>query len=122
MLNNFIKLFGGDPNKKVVEQLSEVVKQINALEPQFEALSDDALRAKTDEFRARIADSLGDLEGLTEQEQFKAEQEALEDVLVEAFAVVREASKRTLGLRHYDVQMIGGIALSMTGVILLLAG
>ena len=111
MLNNFIKLFGGDPNKKVVEQLSEVVKQINALEPQFEALSDDALRAKTDEFRARIADSLGNLDGLNEQEQFKAEQDALEDVLVEAFAVVREASKRTLGLRHYDVQMIGGIAL-----------
>jgi preprotein translocase subunit SecA len=111
MLNNFIKLFGGDPNKKVVEQLSEVVKQINALEPQFEALSDDALRAKTDEFRARIADSLGDLDGLNEQEQFKAEQDALEDILVEAFAVVREASKRTLGLRHYDVQMIGGIAL-----------
>jgi len=111
MLKNFVKIFGGDPNRKVIEQLSEVVKEINALEPQFEALSDDALRAKTDEFRARVAESLGDLEGLTEEEQFKAEQEALDEILPEVFAVVREVSKRTLGLRHYDVQMIGGIVL-----------
>jgi preprotein translocase subunit SecA len=111
MLKNFVKFFGGDPNKKVIEQLSEVVKQINGLEAQFEALSDEALRAKTDEFRARLRESLGNLEGLSEQEQFKAEQEALEEILPEAFAVVREASKRTLGQRHYDVQMIGGIVL-----------
>jgi len=111
MLKNFVKIFGGDPNRKVIEQLSEVVKQINDLEPQFEVLSDDALRAKTDEFRARVQESLGNMEGLTEQEQFKAEQDALEDILQEAFAVVREVSKRTLGQRHYDVQLIGGIIL-----------
>ena len=111
MLKNFVKIFGGDPNKKVIEQLSEVVKEINALEPQFEALSDDELRAKPDEFRARIRELIGDVEGLTEQEQLKAEQDALEEILPEAFAVVREVSKRTLGQRHYDVQVIGGIIL-----------
>ena len=111
MLKNFVKFFGGDPNKKTIEQLSEVVKQINSLEPQFEPLSNDALRAKTDEFRSRVVESLGNVEGLSEQEQFKAEQEALNEILPEAFAVVREASKRTLGQRHYDVQLIGGIIL-----------
>jgi len=111
MLKNFVKIFGGDPNKKIIEQLSNVVAQINSLEPQFETLSDDALRSKTDEFRARVEESLGNMEGLTEQEQFKAGQEALEDILPEAFATVREASKRTIGLRHFDVQLIGGITL-----------
>ncbi|HXF84406.1 MAG TPA: hypothetical protein VNK49_03375 [Anaerolineales bacterium] len=111
MLKNFVKLLGGDPHKKVIEQLSGIVEQINALEPQFEKLSDEALRAKTDEFRARIAEALGNLEGLDEREQFKAEQEALNEILPEAFAAVREASKRTIGLRHYDVQLIGGIVL-----------
>jgi len=111
MLKNFVKIFGGDPNKKTIEQYSGVAEQVNALEPQFEAFSDDELRAKTDEFRARIIESLGNLEGLEEREQFKAEQEALEEFLPEAFAAVREASKRTIGLRHFDVQLIGGVAL-----------
>src|SRR5829696_1900628 len=111
MLKNFVKIFGGDPNKKTIEQFRSVAQQINLLEPQFEALSDEALRAKTDEFRARIADSVGNVEGLEEKEQFKAQQAALEEILPEAFAMVREASKRTIGLRHFDVQMIGGVAL-----------
>ncbi|HEX9389450.1 MAG TPA: hypothetical protein VF918_24215 [Anaerolineales bacterium] len=111
MLKNFVKIFGGDPNKKTIEQYSGIAQQINALEPQFEALSDDALRAKTDAFRARIAESVGNLEGLDEKEQFKAQQEALNEILPEAFAAVREAAKRTIGQRHYDVQLIGGVAL-----------
>ncbi|HEX5943161.1 MAG TPA: hypothetical protein VFY66_12830, partial [Anaerolineales bacterium] len=111
MLKNFVKIFGGDPNKKTVEQFRSIAQQINALEPQFEALSDEALRAKTDELRVRVADSVGNVEGLDEKEQFKAHQDALEEILPEAFAAVREASKRTIGLRHFDVQMIGGIAL-----------
>ena len=111
MLKNFVKLFGGDPNKKTIEQFRAITEQINALEAQFEALSDDALRSKTDEFRARITDSLGNLDGLDENQQFRAWQDALEEMLPEAFAAVREASKRTIGLRHFDVQMIGGIAL-----------
>ncbi len=111
MLKNFVKIFGGDPNKRTIEQYSGIAGQINSLEPQFEALSDDALRAKTDEFRRRIAESVGDLEGLDEKEQFKFQQDALEEILPEAFATVREAAKRTIGQRHYDVQLIGGVAL-----------
>src|SRR5512139_1958935 len=111
MLRNFVKLFGGDPTKKTVEKLGELVEQVNALEPEFEALSDDALRAKTAEFRARIKDSIGNVEGLEDQEKFDAEQAALEQLQPEAFAAVREASKRTIGLRHYDVQLIGGAVL-----------
>jgi preprotein translocase subunit SecA len=111
MLKNFVKIFGGDPNKKTIEQYSGIAQQINALEPQFEALSDEALRAKTDEFRARIVESVGNLEGLDEKEQFKVQQEVLDEVLPEAFAAVREAAKRTIGQRHYDVQLIGGVAL-----------
>src|SRR6185503_16707660 len=111
MLKNFVKIFGGDPNKKTIEQFRGIAQQINSLEPQFEALSDEALRLKTDEFRARIADSVGNVEGLDEKDQVKAWQDALEEMLPEAFAVVREASKRTIGQRHYDVQLIGGVAL-----------
>src|SRR4026208_1338998 len=84
MLKNFVKIFGGDPNKKTIEQYSGIAKQINALEPQLEALSDDALRAKTDEFRARLAESIGNLDGLDEKEQFKAWQDELDELLPEA--------------------------------------
>jgi len=111
MLKNFVKIFGGDPNRKTIEELSDVISQINALEPHYESYTNEQLRACTDEFRERIKKSLGNLEGLEPQEQFQAEQEALSEILVEAFAVVREASKRALGLRHYDVQLIGGIIL-----------
>jgi preprotein translocase subunit SecA len=91
--------------------LSGIATQVNALESQLEVLSDEALRGKTDEFRDRIAQLLGNIEGLDEKDQFKAQQEALEEILPEAFAAVREASKRTIGLRHFDVQLIGGVAL-----------
>ena len=111
MLKNFVKIFGGDPNKKTIEQYSGIAQQINSLEPQFEALSDEELRAKTEEFRTRLAESVGNLDGLDEREQFKVQQEALEEILPEAFAAVREAAKRTIGQRHYDVQLIGGVAL-----------
>jgi preprotein translocase subunit SecA len=94
MLKKFVSIIGGDPNKRTIERLSEVANQINALELDYEALSDEELRLKTGEFRQRLK------EGRT-----------LDDILAEAFAAVREASKRTIGLRHYDVQLIGGIAL-----------
>jgi len=109
MLQNFVKLFGGDPNKKEIEKISFIVDEINALESQFEALSDDELRAKTDEFRSAIRDVVEGIED--EKERYHAEQAALDEILTDAFAVVREASKRTIGLRHFDVQMIGGIVL-----------
>ncbi len=108
MLQKFVKTVGGNPHKRQLEQLSEEIKQINELEPEFEKLSDEALRAKTAEFRSRLPIAG---ENADEKRQFEAEQDALEDILPEAFAAVREASKRTIGLRHYDVQMIGGIVL-----------
>ncbi len=109
MLQNFVKLFGGDPNKREIEKLSALVEVINELEPQYETLSDEALRAKTDEFRAKLKNAIDGIE--EDEEKFAIEQEVLEEILPEAYAVVREASKRTIGLRHYDVQMIGGVAL-----------
>ncbi len=94
MLKNFVRLFGGDPNKRELEKFTGLVDQINELEKSYEAISDEALRAKTGEFRARLAEG-----------------ETLDDIKAEAFAAVREASKRTIGLRHYDVQLVGGAVL-----------
>ncbi|MDD2921118.1 MAG: hypothetical protein PHQ36_02435 [Anaerolineales bacterium] len=118
MLKNFVKLFSGDPTKKTVSQFGSLAEQIAALEPRFQALSDEALRAKTDEFKARLASALPSLseksagdEGYNEADIRRFEQDALDELLPEAFAVVREVSKRTIGLRHYDVQMIGGAIL-----------
>ncbi len=109
MLKRFVRIFGGDPNRRVIEKFTDIVDEINALEPEFEALSDEALKNKTAEFRAYIT---GQIEGISdEKERQHAEQEALDEILPEAFAAVREASKRTNGQRHYDVQLIGGIAL-----------
>ncbi|HZU12851.1 MAG TPA: preprotein translocase subunit SecA [Chloroflexota bacterium] len=84
----------GDPNQRVLKRFQPLVDDINDLELDFEALSDDELRAKTDEFKARLAAD-----------------ETLDDLLPEAFAAVREAAKRGLGQRHYDVQLLGGIVL-----------
>ena len=109
MLKNFVKLFSGDPTKKTVDQFADLVVQVNALEAQYEALSDEALRAKTEEFRARVAQAIDGVEDEKERQGF--EQDALDEIMPEAFAAVREASKRTIGLRHYDVQIIGGAAL-----------
>ncbi|HQV62930.1 MAG TPA: hypothetical protein PKV19_02935, partial [Anaerolineales bacterium] len=109
MLKNFVKLFSGDPTKKTVDQFANLVVQVNALEAEYEALSDDALRAKTDEFKARVARAIDGVED--EKERQKFEQDALDEIMPEAFAAVREASKRTIGQRHYDVQIIGGAAL-----------
>jgi len=109
MLKKFIRIIGGDPNKKEIDNLSEIIEQINALEEQYEQLSDEALRARSEEFRAFIAERASDITEETEKRQVI--REALEEILPLAFAAVREASKRTIGLRHYDVQLIGGIVL-----------
>jgi preprotein translocase subunit SecA len=109
MLQKFVKVFGGDPNKREIEKTTDIVEQINALETQFEAFSDEALRLKTDEFRQRLAE---EVEGIEDEEECrKVEQAVLEEILPEAFAIVREAAKRTIGQRPYDVQLIGGIIL-----------
>jgi preprotein translocase subunit SecA len=83
-----------DSPDKTIKRLTPVVQQINALEPEFTALSDEALRNKTAEFRQRLADG-----------------EELDDLVPEAFAAVREAARRSIGLRHFDVQLLGGMVL-----------
>ncbi|PKM82347.1 MAG: preprotein translocase subunit SecA [Firmicutes bacterium HGW-Firmicutes-14] len=83
-----------DDNAKIIKKLQNVIGEINSLEPAIRELSDDSLKAKTGEFRERLADG-----------------DTLDDILPEAFAVVREASWRVLGMRHFDVQLIGGIVL-----------
>lgn len=94
MFNRALTSLFGSRNERVLRQLSKSVNRINALEPEFEKLSDDELRGKTDVFKQRVAAG-----------------ESLDKLLPEAFAVVREAAKRTLGMRPYDVQMIGGMVL-----------
>ena len=94
MALNFLTHIFGSRNERLLKQYRKTVAQINALEPLFEKLSDEALQAKTDEFKTRIAQG-----------------ETLDGVLPEAYAVVREASKRVMKMRHFDVQMLGGIAL-----------
>ena len=89
----FTKIFGSS-NQRLLNQYSTIVDKVNALEDELSELSDDDLKAKTDKLRSLYEES-----------------ESFDDILPEAFAVVREASKRTLGLRHYDVQLIGGITL-----------
>ncbi len=106
MFTKITKALGMDPDKREIERLSQNVDKINRLEAEYEKLSDEALRAKTDEFRARIAAKLEGVED--EKERHKIEQEMLNELLVEAFAAVREASKRNLGMRHFDVQLLGG--------------
>ncbi|MBO9709245.1 MAG: preprotein translocase subunit SecA [Caulobacter sp.] len=98
MLGFAKKLFGSS-NERKVKAMSARVAKINALEPEYAALTDDQLKAKTDEFKARLAKG-----------------ETLDDLLVEAFATVREAGKRVLGMRHFDVQMVGGMVLHGGGI------
>jgi preprotein translocase subunit SecA len=102
------KVFGTS-NERAVKRLVPRVADINAFEPQIKAMSDEQLRAKTAEFRARIASAL---EGITDEEaRVAAEKQALEDLLPEAFAVVREAGWRAVNMRHFDVQLLGGMVL-----------
>jgi len=91
---NILKSLFGSRNDRVLRPMRKVAERINALEPAIAALSDAQLRAKTDEFKSRLAKG-----------------EPLDSLLPEAFAVVREASKRTLEMRHFDVQLIGGMVL-----------
>ncbi len=95
MVSKFFSKIFGSRNERVLKKLRKVVDDIAALEANIEKLDDNALKAKTDEFRQQLSDG-----------------KSLDDILPEAFAVVREASKRVLGMRHFDVQMIGGMVLN----------
>nr|WP_295379867.1 preprotein translocase subunit SecA [Pseudoxanthomonas sp.] len=96
MINNLLTRVFGSRNERLLKQLQRSVGKINALEPEMQKLSDDELKAKTPEFQKRIADG-----------------ESVDKILPEAFAVCREASRRVLGMRHYDVQLIGGMVLHL---------
>ncbi|MBM4422564.1 MAG: hypothetical protein FJ030_04120 [Chloroflexi bacterium] len=112
MFKSIIKAIGGDPNKRDVRKYTEIVDLINGKAKQFEAMSDDSLREKSNELRTEVQAELSEIPpDAKPDERKKATQSALESVLPEAFALVREASSRTTGLRHYDVQLIGGMVL-----------
>ena len=135
MINQLLGKVFGTKNERVIKALMPNVRAINALEPQIEKLTDDQLRAKTDEFRKRIQERLSrfggggsqppdgangaesededdlDRQKRLEKREYDALQEVLNEILVEAFAVVREAGRRVLKMRHFDVQLIGGMVL-----------
>jgi preprotein translocase subunit SecA len=94
MANNFLTKIFGSRNERMLKQFRKNVALSNALEDSLKGLSDEQLKAKTEAFKAQVAQG-----------------SSLDDLLVEAFAVVREASKRVMKMRHFDVQMVGGIAL-----------
>jgi preprotein translocase subunit SecA len=104
------KIFGS-ANERLLKKLWPIVGEINAFEPKIKALSDDGLRAKTAEFRERLSRRLEGSEELPLAARKEAEQAALNEILPEAFACVREASIRSTGMRHFDVQLIGGMVL-----------
>ena len=104
MLSFLLKMLG-DPNEKKVKSIMGIIDHINALEPQFEAMTDDELRAKTDEFKEILSKRPTSKDFKTDR---KLEKEALDKILPEAFATVREAGKRVLNMRHFDVQLVGG--------------
>jgi preprotein translocase subunit SecA len=132
LINQLLGKVFGTKNERVIKALMPKVEAINALEPQMRKLTDAELRAKTDEFRKRIQERLSRVASVPEAEASDAEaddpadpdrikqiekeqhetlQEALNEILVEAFAVVREAGRRVLNMRHFDVQLIGGMEL-----------
>ncbi|MDX6529480.1 MAG: preprotein translocase subunit SecA [Blastocatellia bacterium] len=102
------KVFGSS-NERFLKSVRPSIVEINEWEPEISALSDDELRARTLKFKEQVADAVKDAANKLERQRL--EREALDEILPEAFAVVREASKRTTGMRHFDVQMIGGIVL-----------
>lgn len=104
------KIFGS-ANERLLKKLWPIVVEINSLEPGIKQLSDEQLRAKTEEFRARLAERLEGSSDLEAAARKQLEQEALDELLPEAFACVREASLRSTGMRHFDVQLIGGMVL-----------
>ena len=132
MINTLLGKIFGTKNERVIKTLMPNVEAINALEPEMQKLSDAELRAKTDEFRRRIQERMSrmakspqdgpaepededepdvDRQKRLEKEEHDALQEVLAEILVEAFAVVREAGRRVLNMRHFDVQLIGGMVL-----------
>src|SRR5512133_3515628 len=109
MIGTILKKVFGTNNERELKRIKPRLDAINALEPAISRLTDAELRGKTDEFRRIIRERV---EGITDPAELRGiEKTVLDELLPEAFAVVRETSKRTLGMRHFDVQLIGGIVL-----------
>src|SRR5262245_16332622 len=108
MIDRFLAKVFGTQHERDLKKLAPRVDRINALEPELQKLSDEALRAKTAEFRGRIDQAL---KGVAPEDQKAARDAVLDEILEEAFAVTREASVRALGMRPFDVQLIGGMVL-----------
>ena len=121
MINALLGKIFGTKHEREMKRMQPRVDAINTLEPEIQKLTDEQLRAKTDEFRARIQERLSaipdepeadvDRQDEIEAERSRVLEEALDEILEEAFAVVREAGRRTLNMRHFDVQLIGGMVL-----------
>jgi len=109
MIDKFLtKLFGSN-NQRYLKSIQPVINRINELEPSVKKLSDDELRARTAEFKERVARGVADARD--HEDRKRREREILDELLPEAFATVREASVRSTGMRHFDVQLIGGLVL-----------
>ena len=112
MINAVISKVFGTANERAIKKLVPLVNQVNALEAEIQALSDEQLQAKTVEFRARVAEAIQGIDPRADPEVLAAaEKSALDALLPEAFAVCREAGRRVVGMRHFDVQIIGGAIL-----------
>src|SRR3989475_917320 len=107
--DKFLTKVFGSSNQRFLKTVQPIVAQINELEPGLKKLSDDELRARTAVFKERVARAVAD--AADKEERTRIEREILDELLPEAFATVREASVRTTGMRHFDVQLIGGIVL-----------
>jgi preprotein translocase subunit SecA len=107
--DQFLTKVFGSSNQRYLKSVQPIVDQINEFEPAIKKLSDEQLRARTAEFKEQLQRAVADVSDLDERK--RREREALDEILPEAFAIVREASVRTTGMRHFDVQLIGGIVL-----------
>jgi preprotein translocase subunit SecA len=109
MIDKFLTKVFGSSNQRFLKSVQPIVNEINALEPSIKKLTDEELKARTGAFKEKVREAVA---GIEDKEELKrAEREILDELLPEAFAIVREASVRTTGMRHFDVQLIGGIVL-----------
>src|SRR5918911_378580 len=109
MIDKFLTKVFGSSNQRYLKSIQPIINRINELEHSVKRLSDDELRARTAEFKERVAQAVADARD--PEDRKRREREVLDELLPEAFAIVREASVRTTGMRHFDVQLIGGLVL-----------
>ena len=109
MFNKVVAKIFGTSNERELKRIMPLIESVNVLEPEIKRLTDDQLRAKTEEFRQRIRERVDAIEDVDEKDQ--ALKAVLDEILPEAFAVVREGGWRVLQMRHFDMQLVGGIVL-----------